>query len=222
MSVKETVKRIADEWNPLAIRRRNGMRRELKNAEPSFLCPNCIGGILFHELGLQFRSPTVNLMMKQRDFLRFVLNLDYYLSQPLVFFENPGYACPCAYADDITIHFTHYHSAREAEEKWRERSKRINRENLFIFMSERDGITKEELMQLNAVKARGIIAFTAHDYPDLPYTQYIEKYASNGEIGNILEKNWATGRREYEKYFDFVKWFNEANGAPFDISRFTK
>ena len=211
-----------DEKNPIAVARRAKMRKQLHNTAPTFLCPNCIGGILFHDLGLQFQSPTVNLMMEQRDFLRFVLNLDHYLSQPLVFFEKPGYACPCAYAGDITIHFTHYHSAREAEEKWRERSKRINRENLFIFMSERDGITKEELMQLDAVKAKGIVVCTAHDYPDLPYTQYIEKYASDGEIGNILEKDWVTGRREYEKYFDFVRWFNEANGADHAVAQFCR
>lgn len=211
-----------DEKNPIANARRARMRKELRNTRPTFLCPNCIGGILFHDLGLQFQSPTVNLMMDQKDFLRFVLNLDHYLSQPLVFFEKPGFSCPCASVDDITIHFTHYHSAQEAEDKWRERSKRINKQNLFVFMTERDGITKDHILQLTNLEARGITVFTAHDYPDIPYAVYVPKYASNGEIGNILEKDWITGRREYENYFDFVNWFNEADGADYAIANFCR
>lgn len=72
---------------------------------PTLLCPNCIGGILFHDLGLKFQSPTVNIMMTQTDFVRFVLNLDYYLSQELSFFKKTGYNCPCAHLADITVHF---------------------------------------------------------------------------------------------------------------------
>lgn len=67
-----SISKILSEKNPLAIARRNKMQRELKNKEVSFLCPNCIGGILFHDLGLRFLSPTVNLMMTQTDFVKFV------------------------------------------------------------------------------------------------------------------------------------------------------
>lgn len=89
MSVKKTIKHLLSEKNPLAIRRRKKMREALTNTTPTFLCPNCIGGILFHDLGLQFRSPTVNLMMLQTDFVKFVLNMEYYLTQKLVFFKHP-------------------------------------------------------------------------------------------------------------------------------------
>lgn len=85
MEAKESIKRILSENNPIAIKRRSEMRRALTNSAPSFLCPNCIGGLLFHDLGLQFRSPTVNLMMYQTDFVKFVLNLDDYLEQKLIF-----------------------------------------------------------------------------------------------------------------------------------------
>lgn len=96
MSVKETVKHLLSEKNPAAIRRRKKMREALTNTTPTFLCPNCIGGILFHDLGLQFRSPTVNLMMFQTDFVKFVLNMDDYLAKELSFFKHPEYDFPCA------------------------------------------------------------------------------------------------------------------------------
>ena len=99
MNTKQSVKRFLYENNPLAIRRRAKMRNELTNKTPTFLCPNCIGGLLFHDLGLQFRSPTVNLMMYQTDFLKFVLHMDDYLGQELQFFKHPEYKFPCAHLE---------------------------------------------------------------------------------------------------------------------------
>ena len=221
MSVKETVKHLLSEKNPVAIRRRKKMREALTNTTPTFLCPNCIGGILFHDLGLQFRSPTVNLMMFQTDFVKFVLHMDDYLAQELSFFKHPEYDFPCAQLGDITLHFTHYHTEEEAAQKWAERSARIDRDNLFIFLEERDGLTREEMLQLGSTRARGLVVFTANAYPDIPYALQISKYASDGEVGNILAKSYWDDSHEYEKYFDFVKWFNEADGN-FDISPFVK
>lgn len=198
------------------------MRTALTNPNPSFLCPNCIGGILFHDLGLQFRSPTVNLMMTQPDFVRFVLDLDRYLDAEPVFFRKDGYTCPCAQLDGITIHFTHYATETEALDKWNQRKLRIDRDNLFIFLTERDGLTREEILSLGNLKCRGLVVFTAGNYPDIPYALHIPRYAADGEIGNILEKSWWDDSRQYERYFDFVKWFSKADGTPYNASRFAK
>lgn len=221
MEAKESIKRILSENNPIAIKRRSEMRRALTNSAPSFLCPNCIGGLLFHDLGLQFRSLTVNLMMYQTDFVKFVLNLDDYLEQKLIFFKHPEYSFPCAHLGDIAIHFTHYRSEEEATHAWRERSKRIDRDNLFVFLEERDGLTKEDILRLGSIHACGLVVFTANAYPDIPYALQIQKYERDGEVGNILRKSYLDEHHEYEEYFDFVKWFNLANGD-FDIALYKK
>lgn len=221
MKIIEKVKKKVEYYNPLAKRRRRKMRSQLRNQDISFLTPNCMGGILFHDLGLKFMSPTVNLMMTQTDFVKFVLNLNDYLEKELQFFKHIKYDCPCANLGDITIYFTHYVSEKEAAEKWKERAKRINKDNMFIFCEERDGITKGEIRKLADIKAKGIVVFTAHEYNDIPYTLYIPKYNGAGEIGNILARNYWDDSREYEKYFDFVKWFNEANGH-YDIYNYRK
>lgn len=221
MNTKQLIKRFLSENNPLAIQRRTNMRNKLTNKTPTFFCPNCIGGLLFHDLGLQFRSPTVNLMMYQTDFLKFVLHMDDYLSRELYFFEHPEYKFPCAHLGDITVHFTHYQSEKAAAHAWYERSKRIDINNMFVFLEERDGLTKENIVQLGNIHARGLVVFTAHAYPDIPYVLQIPKYEGDGEIGNILRKSYLDGHHEYEEYFDFVKWFNEADGN-FDIRPFLK
>lgn len=203
------------------------MRRKLKNKDFTFLTPNCLGGILLHDLGLQFLTPTINLMMTQGDFLKFVSNLDEYINSDLEFLPPNKHDCPCACIrpsgqPEITIYFTHYKTAEEARIKWVERSARINKDNLFVFLEERDGITRKDLECLKELQVKGIVVFTCNRYPDLPFCVYIDKYHEQGEVGNILKKNLIDDSREYEKIFDFVKWFNEAKGSNYDVKGYTK
>lgn len=221
MRAKDKIKHALLEENPVALHRRKQLRKALTNQSPTFLCPNCIGGLLFHDLGLQFNSPTVNLMMFQTDFAKFVLDLDGYLSQKLDFFKHPEYDFPCAHLGDITLHFTHYHTEEEAAGKWAERAARIDKENMFVFLEERDGLSREDILRLGGIHARGLVVFTANKYPDIPYAVQIPKYAPDGEVGNILAVSYLDGKREYERYFDFVGWFNQADGN-YDVSPFVK
>lgn len=223
MDIKKQIKEFIRNNNPISSRQLRSMRKEIKNPSASFLCPNCIGGHLFHDMGAQFRSPTVNTMMYQRDFVKFVCNLDHYLSQELRFFPHPEFDFPCARLDDITVHFTHYSSVEQATEKWIARTARLDRDNLFVFLSERDGLTKEEICSLAQLPVRGLLVFTANAYPDIPYTLQLPKYEKDGEVGNILSMSFLDGLREYERYFDFVKWFNESHGENgFDISPYKR
>lgn len=222
MSLKKHIDHLWSEHNPLAVRRRKLLRKDLVNHNVSFLCPNCIGGILFHDLGLQFRSPTVNLMMYQPHFAKFVLNLDSYLSKEFTPFIDPEYTIPCAKLGDIDIHFTHYKTAEEGILKWKSRADRIDPNNTFVFLTERDNLTYEEIKALEKLQVRGLLVFTAHNYPDIPYALHIPKYEKDGEVGNILRKSYLDDHREYETYFNFVKWFNEANGGDYDIRPYIK
>ena len=213
--------------NPIAKHRRIKMRRALKNTNFTLLAPNCLAGILLHDLGLRFMTPTVNLMMTQTDFLQFTLHLREYIREELRFVDLPDENCPCAYLGgenlpSVTIIFTHYRTAEEAKAKWLDRITRINFDNIFVLLEERDGITEDDLHKLSLLNVRGVVAFTCNQYDAIPYTVYLEKYHSAGEVGNILKKNHLTGSREYEKYFDFIQWFNKADGKNYDVSEFVR
>ena len=218
--IKTIIKKI-EYNNPLAVSRRKKMRTRLNNSEITLLVPNCLGGILFHDLNLEFMSPTVNLMMTQTDFVKLVNNLDCYLREDFRFYKHEEYSCPCAYLKDLSIHFTHFQTESEAEEAWHRRAGRINRNNLFICCMERDGLSKEDILSLAELEVKGIVVFTAHDYEDIPYTVFVPGCIKDGQVDNLLKKEYLTDQREYEKYFDFVAWFNEAAGPDYDVSKFT-
>lgn len=57
-------------------------RLKLRNRHFSLITCNCIGGALSNDLGQQFRSLTVNLIIPE--YLKFAGNLKHYLGIPIV------------------------------------------------------------------------------------------------------------------------------------------
>lgn len=186
------------------------LRSKLNNSDFSIICSNCIGGIIYNRLGLKFLSPTINLWMWQYDYLKFILNLKYYISLDLEFIESE-YNHPVAKLDDITIYFNHYKSKEEAYKAWNRRKKRINYDNLFIIMYDKDGITKKDLEKLKDIKCRGKLVISNNEYPDLDYVIRIPANIDNMETRYRLEKNKLTGIRKFETVFDYVDWLNKGN-----------
>lgn len=92
-------------------------RKRLINRDFTLLCNNCNGGVISHDLGLQFRSPTVNLFFYEDHFFKFCEKFDYYISQPLTLCEKPmlkpDIEYPVCNLGDLELHFLHYHSFEE-------------------------------------------------------------------------------------------------------------
>lgn len=182
-------------------------RKAIQNKDFSLLASNCMGGIIYNNLGLKFNSPTINMQMFTNEYYNFIINLEEYLKMDIVFIE-PDNGIPVGMLGDMKIHFTHYRTNEEALEKWNERKSRLNLDNLYILFNDKDGITEEQIINLSNVKCKNLCVFTSKEYPDLPYTFYVEKYKGEPCVGNLLWKSRKTGLREFETKFDYVKWLN--------------
>lgn len=138
-------------------------RRKLKYTDFTIISNNCWAGTaVYQPFGLKYNTPTVGLFIMDEDYMRMLENLDYYLSQNLRFIapkdskyydkiSNNGkkeVTYPIALlGDDVEIHFLHYRSQEEAEQKWKRRAKRINCKCLLIKMSFRDnGYDKAQMV----------------------------------------------------------------------------
>lgn len=58
-------------------------RKKLINQNPTLICSNCLGGFLYHWLGLKFTSPFINLYMSNNDFILALENWDDLIHQPI-------------------------------------------------------------------------------------------------------------------------------------------
>lgn len=181
------------------------MRHRLKNHDFSIICSNCAGGVISHRLGQKFLSPTVNLWLHQRDFLKLAANLREYLSYELEFIDSE-YDYPVARLKDITIYFNHSKSAEEAATDWNRRKTRINYDNLFLLMYDRENLTMDELRQIEQIPCRGKVVFSNQSCSALSYIVTM-KPTDNPQGAQYMDKDWF-GMRTFEKQFDYVKWLN--------------
>lgn len=194
-------------------------RKRLHNDNFTIITDTCIGGVMYHKLGKQFRSPTINLWIYDKDFIRFVSNLRYYMSQELRFVEGID-PTPTAWCGDVMIHFNHAHSKEEAAADWNKRRTRINYDNLFIIMSDRPGtdndgtdpyLSKEDFLSLNKIKCKGKIVFSVRKYEDIDYIVPLPADANdNGTYVNMymFDKSKWLKRYRWESALDWVHWLN--------------
>ncbi len=66
-------------------------KAKLEKKNISILCNNCTGGFIYHDLGLRFDSPTINMFFHGLDFFEFIEHFEHYIKQELIQIPNPKY-----------------------------------------------------------------------------------------------------------------------------------
>lgn len=154
------------------------LRSRLKNTTPTIISNNCCAGFIYHDLGIRFNSPTINLTIK--NFPLFIAHFSHYMSCPLVktnFGDKYPFPTGRLVSDvypDIDILFNHYESFGDAERKWNERSKRIDTNNLFFIMDTYDNFFPQELTEYKKLpfsKNKAVLTHTPH--PEMIDAHYI-------------------------------------------------
>lgn len=189
---------------------RSTLSEKAKNT--SIISVNCTGGILSHDLGLKFLSPTVNLFMRAEDFIKFCENLEYYLN--IDNFEVCTDACivedrtyPVANLGDLTLFLVHYNSVEEAELKWNERKQRINMNNIAIINNDREGMTDNLKERFEGLPYKKVM-FTHIPDDKHPSCFYIKGYETESCVGIITDSVGWKGLRPIDQ-FDYVSWLND-------------
>lgn len=185
----------------------------------TILSNNCLGGVITHDLRWQFLSPTVNLWMLPKHFVRYCARLEYYSQCTLKFvsskelpstiFDDFKIHYPVAYLDDIIVFFQHYATQQEAEEKWKERTARIRYDRICCILCERDKCTKEDMINFDQLPyPTAILVHTP--MPDIPNSHYIHGFEKKQQLGNVMDfKSGHFFGKKYYDDFNFIKFFQE-------------
>lgn len=184
----------------------NKMRKKLKNDNFSIICSNCIGGVIYHRLGKQFLSPTINLWMNQKDFLKMALDLRWYMSKELVFIKGE-YDYPIGLLGDVKIYFNHSKTEEEARKNWERRKTRINYDNLYIIMYDRNGLTNEDFDALSKIDCKNRIVLSTEENDKYPFINKLKSHPEKVNGPQCLDKD-VFGIRTFEKQWDYVDWLN--------------
>lgn len=187
-------------------------RSNLINRDFSIICSNCVGGVISHSLGLQFLSPTVNVFLYPKEYLKLIYHLRHYMNikeMPEDRAESVSTGYYVGILDDIRLYFGHCPNFQSARDKWFERCRRINYDNLYFIMIQRDGCKEEDLQKFDAYPSRHKIVFTTRERPDIKSAYYIPGTTLNGQVIDLVGyKGKMTGRRWIDD-FDYVSFLND-------------
>lgn len=188
------------------------LRKRNHNHDFSLISNDCTGGVICHDLGEQFRSPTVNLWIPNPQFLTFAQNLQYYLSCEMR--ETPDatktYPVGTIIPKDkdhipIEVNFEHYPSFAAGYAKWKERSLRVNYDRLYYVWHYFGENADEDVRAFDRWEARKLIILHA-PMEGLKSYKAVSCYRSNPYHGKILSVIRETGKRYLDEinYTDFL------------------
>lgn len=184
----------------------------LKDTEFTIISSNCVGGVVYHNLGLEFKSPTINLFLKPKDFVKFCARLDYYIACEIIPVKDNGIKYPIGQVDDILIYGLHYDSFEELKKKWEDRKRRICWSNLFFIMTERDGCTREDILNFDNLPYPNKIVFVHKPMPDINSAFYLKgtEDIEDGEICVVPLSGFKKNENiRFIDEFDYVSFLNK-------------
>lgn len=161
-----------------------------------------------HELGMEFRTPTVNLQILPEEFTKFCKNLSYYLTTELrelyelsdthIQYLNKMFGgipdLPIGVLNDVLVVFQHYDSFDQARAKWDERRMRVSYNSIGYLMHARGPEYKKEAEE-----------FLALDLPNkLCLTQGFSIEGAVSFEGEAFSS--VNGKALITQVYDFKKW----------------
>ena len=91
-------------------------------------------------------------------------------------------------------------------EKWKARKQRIHWDNAFLLCCD-EGLSFEEIQVFDELPYDNKIIFTSKRMPEIKSAVYCPYFPDKINVDLLQFVSWF-GKRYYQKYFDYVRWFN--------------
>ena len=174
------------------------MRRTVKIPTPkTIFCNMCLGGVISHDLGLRFDSPTVNLAIPANEFVSIVSDINQ-INNEITLKGNNGYPIGLL-SGKYSLHFIHYKTFAEAVDCWRRRSKRVNYDHPYMILVETSTCSYQDLEKFDSLPYKNKIALVHKKYPQIRCAKVINGYDCQSKNGGILNYTSILGKRMYDQ-----------------------
>lgn len=207
--IKKKLKKVRLKCNTLGSKKRY---KKLNIKNPTIISNNCWAGIVSQYLGIPYYTPTVGLYFFADEYIKFLKDFKYYISQDL---EVISAECSKYYKemkakghgdslvgklDDIEIVFLHYHSKKEIIEKWNRRVKRINWDYIIFKFCDQNLCNENNIYDFDKLKLKNKICFTTKKYPNCKSVITFENQKNKQEV----ERDYYVSH----KYLNIIEYIN--------------
>lgn len=179
---------------------------KLKESNLSIVSNNCWGGMVYHTLGLECLSPFRNLFLLDRDYLKLIQNLKWYMQCELRLDhwgvdDHSGQRYPVLVLDDIEIHCNHASDPEQAMIDWKRRTKRFNFENVLVEMYTESIAVAESFCGISEYNKKICFVPFEDDYKN--NFVYLKLLPGQKEFWETVNSNASIGKNGLE--YDIVK-----------------
>ncbi len=164
------------------------------------------------DMGVRFNTPTINLFIKNLDFVKFTTHLAEYLESDVEEVKDTKLTYPVGkirYMDDeVRIYFIHYKTFEEARSKWNERKRRVNFDNLYIVQQFLDA-SVEDIHNFDRIPHKNKLLITSKNLTNS--ANVVELALCNGKTyqpGEILLYKGAFALRRHMDDIDYISFLN--------------
>ena len=168
---------------------------------------NCWGAEVYKRFDRPFNTPIIGLYFYPEDYLNFIADLRHNLTSELTFIKQSknieGQKHPVGVVNGIEIHFLHYDSEEEANEKWTRRCKRVPKDlsKLHYKFDDRDGATPDHIAKFHSMKLANSICFTKDEYTQYPANLRIPMSKGEANVMDGFDQFYVA-----DKFYDLEKW----------------
>lgn len=185
------------------------VRKKIKNCNFTIFSNDCWGGQVYHILGQPFLSPTINCFIRPIDFVKFMENIKWYLGQELKQI-NTSLPYPVAKLSDIYVYMVHYKSFEEGKRKWEERARRINWDNIFVYMTDRYCLPFEYRVRYDNLPFENKVLLSVKKHENIQCERVLSYNNDDVCVGVSAQIQNVFGKFlfEYTENWDYISWLN--------------
>lgn len=210
VSSKNVISKIVDGYRSLYYL---VLKKKLKNYTPTIIASDCFGTFVYHNLGLKFNSPTINLYFSKQDFVIFVNNLEGFLKSDIIEVFDDTKKFPVGEIQyngkKVIVNFMHYDTFEEAKNKWNERKKRVDFSNIFVIQLIAEGLTEEDVVSFDKIKYKNKMLIT-YSNPVNSENVIVHNVflRSDYKPGKILKYKTDYSMKKYMDDIDYIGFLN--------------
>ena len=214
MGIKSKIVNLVDVLvNKRRVKYQRSLKKQNRNFNPTIIANDCMGGMIYHTLGLRFCSPTINLAIPKESFFNLCEDLEHFLQVEVREVKNTDKSFPVGEllfnGRRVEIYFMHYKTFEEAKQKWEERLKRVDFNNLFILQTLSKNPTDEDIYRFEKLPYKNKMLILGHNKWKAKNVVENKAYQVEEPVaGAILQYERGTSKKRYMDYVDYVKFLN--------------
>lgn len=156
----------------------------IKSTNLSIISQDCLGGVIYHDTGNQFLSPTINLWFSAQDFVKMAQNLVFYLGQELQILSDTPPVVGLLY--DVKVNFAHYETGEAAKIAWDRRNSRLMLDKILIMCTDRFGFKDAEFEEFKKITYPKILVTGKQKWANHDFVVYLPQYENAKHIGQTI------------------------------------